>query len=277
MPARASRTCGGRPSDDEPLSGALALQLDAVDVQARSQAAARPQGWDARTHGDRSAADYGLFDLDRVHDVHIVIPADDYRRMQDDLVEVVPMRGFMGRGRAGAAPPAGNQPNAGAPPGGGPFAGGWQLTTRDPEYVPVTVRHDGREWTRVGLRYKGNFSLMMSAIAASRKISFRLNFDRYEDTSPEVANQRSYGFKERTKHIEPATAYTFPTRSADSTPRTRSTHVCRAWQQLIAPTVAREAPTWTTVSSPQNFQKSIDALIASVDRRRSTIIAALGR
>ena len=190
------------------LSGAMALQLDAGDVQARSQAVARPQEWDARTHGDRAAPDYGLFALDRVHDLHIVITADNYRRMQEDLVGVVPILGFMGRGRAGAAPPAGNRPNAGAPQFDGPaaaavqvaglVAGGFPLTARDPEYVPVTVRHDGREWTNVGLRYKGSFSLMMSAIMAGGKISFRLNFDRYEDTHPEIANQRFYGFKELT-------------------------------------------------------------------------------
>ena len=174
------------------LSGATALQLHACGARAWSQAAARPQGWDARTHGDRAAPDYGLFALDRVHDVHIVISADNYRRMQDDLGGVVPMLGMM-RGLARGDSPAGNRPNAGAPPGRG---GG--LTARDPEYVPVTVRHDGHEWAQVGMRYKGNYSLMMSAIAGGGKISFRLNFDRYEDTHPEVANQRFYGFKELT-------------------------------------------------------------------------------
>jgi hypothetical protein len=174
------------------LSSALTLQLGANDVQGRSQAVARPKGWDARTHSDGAAPDYGLFALERVHDLQIVITADNYRRMQEDLFEVVPILG-LGRGRAGAAPPAGKQPNAGGPQGRG---GG--LTARDPTYVPVTVRHDGREWTNVGMRYKGNFSLMMSAIMSSGKISFRLNFDRYEDTRPEVANQRFYGFKELT-------------------------------------------------------------------------------
>jgi hypothetical protein len=60
------------------------------------------------------------------------------------------------------------------------------------------------------------------------------------------------------------------------TPDTLNARV-RAWHQLIAPTVTSEVPTWTTVSSPENFQRSVDALIASVDRRRSTITAALER
>lgn len=48
------------------------------------------------------------------------------------------------------------------------------------------------------MRFKGNFSLMMATITSNGKMSFRLNFDRYEDEHPEVANQRFYGFKELT-------------------------------------------------------------------------------
>ena len=46
------------------------------------------------------------------------------------------------------------------------------------------------------MRYKGNFSLMMGT--PDGKLSFRLNFDRFEDAHPEIANQRFYGFKELT-------------------------------------------------------------------------------
>jgi len=48
------------------------------------------------------------------------------------------------------------------------------------------------------MRYKGNFSLMMGSLSPDGKLSFRLNFDRFEDTYPDVANQRFYGFKELT-------------------------------------------------------------------------------
>jgi spore coat protein CotH len=48
------------------------------------------------------------------------------------------------------------------------------------------------------MRYKGNFSLMMGSLLPDGKLSFRLNFDRFEDTHPEIANQRFYGFKELT-------------------------------------------------------------------------------
>ena len=85
----------------------------------------------------------------------------------------------------------------GLPPGfgaGGPLS----MTSRDPIYVPVTVQHDGRVWTHVGMRYKGNSSLMFAGIGGSGKIPFRLDFDRYEDEFPETRNQRFYGFEKLT-------------------------------------------------------------------------------
>jgi hypothetical protein len=72
------------------------------------------------------------------------------------------------------------------------------LTTKDPMYVPVTVRYEGRTWTQVGMRYKGNSSLMSAANGSSGKIPFRLDFDRYEDETPRFENQRFYGFQKLT-------------------------------------------------------------------------------
>jgi hypothetical protein len=68
-----------------------------------------------------------------------------------------------------------------------------RLTTRDPMYVPVTVQHHGRTWTKVGMRYKGNSSLMAVNMGGGGKVPFRLNFDRYADDAPEIDNQRSTG------------------------------------------------------------------------------------
>ena len=171
-----------------------------LDARLAAEAPARPQGWEERTHGASAAPDYArLFTLDRVHELRIAISAENVRKMQDDLQEVVPIARMMGRGRSGGPPPpdpAGR--GGGSPPGAGMLGRGWTLTTRDPEYVPVTVHHDGRTWTHVGMRFKGNFSLMMATIMGSGKISFRLNFDRFEAQQPDIANQRFYGFKELT-------------------------------------------------------------------------------
>jgi spore coat protein CotH len=48
------------------------------------------------------------------------------------------------------------------------------------------------------MRYKGNFSLMMGSVSPNGRLSFRLNFDRFEDAHPEIGNQRFHGFKELT-------------------------------------------------------------------------------
>jgi spore coat protein CotH len=72
------------------------------------------------------------------------------------------------------------------------------MISRDPMYVPVTVQHDGRVWTHVGMRYKGNSSLMMAGVGGSGKIPFRLDFDRYDKEFPEIEGQRFYGFQKLT-------------------------------------------------------------------------------
>jgi spore coat protein H len=62
------------------------------------------------------------------------------------------------------------------------------LVSRDPMYVPVTVAHEGRTWTNVDMRYKGNFSLLSASATGNGKIPFRLHF----------RTQRFHGFQELT-------------------------------------------------------------------------------
>ena len=68
----------------------------------------------------------------------------------------------------------------------------------EPMYVPVTVEYDGMKWEYVGMRYKGNSSLRSAYQAGIKKLSFRFNFDKFEDDHPETDNQRFYGFKKMT-------------------------------------------------------------------------------
>lgn len=148
----------------------------------------RPDGWSAATHGSGSAADYArVFSLDRVHELRISITPTAYRSMQEDLEKILPMGAAIFAGMAGRADDA----------GGRGLARGLRMTPRDPIYVPATIRHDGRAWTSVGFRYKGNSSLVFGSMFRGR-MSFRLNFDRFEDDQPQIANQRFYGFKELT-------------------------------------------------------------------------------
>jgi len=70
----------------------------------------------------------------------------------------------------------------------------------NPSFVPCEVFYssDGtednlKEWYKVGVRFKGNSSLYN---ANSNKLPFKLDFDEFEDTYPEIDNQRFYGFKQ---------------------------------------------------------------------------------
>ena len=65
----------------------------------------------------------------------------------------------------------------------------------DPIFVPSEVFYNGIEWYKVGVRFKGNSSLQSAWESGVLKLSFKLDFDEYEDTYPEIDNQRFYGFK----------------------------------------------------------------------------------
>lgn len=177
-------------------AGVAVVMLGAVTA---AQRPTRPAGWNDVSHGAQAAPDYaGLFATDRVHEIRISMTAERFAAMQADLKEVLPDfgRGF-GPGGFGPPPPGGPGPGRGGAPfgrGRGPI----RLTSRDPIYVPVTVEHDGRVWTRVAMRYKGNSSLISTVADGNGKVPFRLDFDRYEDESPEIQNQRFYGFQELT-------------------------------------------------------------------------------
>lgn len=68
----------------------------------------------------------------------------------------------------------------------------------NPIYVPVTVLFEEQTWTNVGLRFKGNSSLMSTWGSGNMKLPLRLDFDQFEDEYPEIEDQRFYGFKQLT-------------------------------------------------------------------------------
>jgi hypothetical protein len=65
----------------------------------------------------------------------------------------------------------------------------------DPIFVPAEVFYNGKEWYRVGIRFKGNSSLQSSWEQGILKLPFKLDFDEFEDYYPQIDNQRFYGFK----------------------------------------------------------------------------------
>lgn len=73
--------------------------------------------------------------------------------------------------------------------------GSTSFSDDDPIMVPAEVFYNGKEWYRVGVRFKGNSSLQSTWQAGILKLSFKLDFDEFEDNYPQIKNQRFYGFK----------------------------------------------------------------------------------
>lgn len=96
------------------------------------------------------------------------------------IVEMGPPGGKNGKGPAG--------PGA---PGGPPIEFG-----RNPIWIPCTVTFQGHTWTHVGFRFKGNSTLAMTWGEGQLKMPFKLDFDRFEQEFPQIADQRFYGYQE---------------------------------------------------------------------------------
>ncbi len=65
-----------------------------------------------------------------------------------------------------------------------------------PVWKPCTVTFNDTDWYNVGVRFKGNSSLSSAYNSGVMKLSFKLDFDEFEDDYPELKNQRFYGFKQ---------------------------------------------------------------------------------
>ena len=127
----------------------------------------RPEGWSTETHSNDVSPNYDVvFNQSKVNKIHIVFTADEWSDMQADLADVTS--------------------------GGGGGGGGFSDQT--PQYFAADFYFNGLQWFEVGVRYKGNSSLR----ARNGKLPFRFKFDEFEDTYPEINNQRFYGFKELT-------------------------------------------------------------------------------
>ena len=111
----------------------------------------------------------------------------------------------MGTGLTCTALPGGGGLTGGGtmPPGrgGGPGIPGGnvgrddvEFLPRTPIYIPATLTFDGITFTNVGLRLKGNSSLLNSWRSGSDKLPFRLNADGLEDQLPEARDQTFFGF-----------------------------------------------------------------------------------
>jgi spore coat protein H len=187
--------------DEEPLgaatTGSSAPNTDtsATVVGATAEdSVARPEGWIETSHGNDAEPDYAtVFPTDRVNQITLTVSPENWQAMLDNMTELSGARGVeQGAGQGGSFG-GGERPQGGQPGAGGGPAG---FTSENPIWAPATVTFSGRQWTNVGLRFKGNSSLRSAWNSGTDKMPFKLDFDEFEDDYPEIKNQRFYGFKQ---------------------------------------------------------------------------------
>ena len=149
-------------SDDDNDSGINEdLNMDDADFEAVD--------WTEATHSKDADPNFDeVFEDNAVKRIDIVISPDNWQAMQDDMVSLYGTFGGGGRG---------------------------DFADDNPIFVPAEVFYSGKQWYRVGARFKGNSSLSSSWRSGISKLSFKLDFDEFEDDYPQIKNQRFYGFK----------------------------------------------------------------------------------
>ncbi len=131
--------------------------------------------WTTDTHSNDADPNFDeVFEDNTVKRIDIVIMEEYWQSMLDNMTS---MYGEFGSGGIEPPPPT-------------------SKVIEDPIFVPAEIFYNGIEWYKVGVRFKGNSSLRSSWTGGILKLSFKLNFDKYEDDYPQINDQRFYGFKE---------------------------------------------------------------------------------
>ena len=132
-----------------------------------------PTDWTVDTHSNEVEPNIDeVFEDNTVKRFDFVITAERWQSMIDDMTETYGVFGS-----------------------GGGQGGGLANVEEDPIFVPGEVFYEGKQWYRVGLRFKGNSSLQSSWRNGIMKLSFKLDFDEFENEYPQIDNQRFYGIK----------------------------------------------------------------------------------
>lgn len=90
----------------------------------------------------------------------------------------------------------GARPQEGIRPGNPGMGNPGNMDFGETSYVASTITFNGETWNSVGFRYSGNSTLKNSWRYDTKKISFRLDFDEFEDEVLATEDQRFYGFKQ---------------------------------------------------------------------------------
>ncbi len=143
--------------------------------------------WTESTHSNSVSPNVSLVFAEGVlNRIDITISASDWDDMWDDLDD-----------NLSSSSSGGNFPGGNFGGGGGNMGGGDISTVDfDPIWAPCTFTFNDTDWYQVGIRFKGNSSLSSAYSSGNEKLSFKLDFDEYEDDYPELKNQRFYGFKQ---------------------------------------------------------------------------------
>lgn len=145
-----------------------------------------PIDWTEATHSNDALHDQSeVFDDSAVKRFDFVVTPERWQSMLTDMTATY--------GEFGQA--TGNNGGPGRPGGPGSPGGGLIEVDEDPVFVPADVYYESKQWYRVGIRFKGNSSLQSSWQQGILKLSFKIDFDEFEDEYPQIKNQRFYGFK----------------------------------------------------------------------------------
>ncbi len=139
-----------------------------------------PTDWTEETHSKNVDPNFDeVFSNTEVKRFDFVISEDNWEAMLNNMTDLY-----------------GNFGGTFSGPGGSFPGGGTTVSSdEDPVFVPGSVYYNGKEWYKVGLRFKGNSSLQSSWQAGILKLAFKMDFDEFEDDYPQIKNQRFYGFK----------------------------------------------------------------------------------
>lgn len=145
------------------------------------------EDWTESTHGYSATPNYDVvFKQDEVQRLDFVIEPDYWAAMQENIESIY--GGSTGGG------PGGGGPGGGGPGGGGP--GGTTFSDETPMYIPAQMYYNGKQWYDVGLRYKGNSSLMNAYTNGNGKLPLRIEMNHFENENPNINGQTFYGFKQ---------------------------------------------------------------------------------
>ncbi len=150
--------------------------------------------WSTESHSNDADPNYTVvLPQDKVNTLEISMTTADWTALKADMA--AKGKGTFGSG--GTTQGGGGAVGGGGAAGGGNVGGGVAPSFgEDADYIPVTMKFNGKEWRKVGFRPKGNSTLNATWRAGIYKFPFRLKMDEFEDKYPEINDQRFYGFKE---------------------------------------------------------------------------------